>query len=38
MPLSTATLKAMIHDDHGFPPSGEELERTRPELAIASGP
>jgi hypothetical protein len=32
MPLSIATLKAMIHDYHGFPLSYEELERIRPEL------
>jgi hypothetical protein len=32
MPLSLATLKAMIHDYHGFPLSDEELERIRPEL------
>jgi hypothetical protein len=32
MPLSIATLKAMIHDYHGFPLSDEELERIRPEL------
>jgi hypothetical protein len=32
MPPSIATLKAMIHDYHGFPLSDEELERIRPEL------
>ena len=32
MRLSIATLKAMIHDYHGFPLSDEELERIRPEL------
>ena len=32
MPLSIATLKAMIHEYHGFPLSDEELERLRPEL------
>jgi hypothetical protein len=32
MPLSIATLKAMIHDFHGIPLSDEELERIRPEL------
>jgi hypothetical protein len=32
MTLSIATLKAMIHEYHGFPLSDEELERIRPEL------
>jgi hypothetical protein len=32
MPLSIATLKAMIHEFQGFPLSDEELERIRPEL------
>ena len=32
MPLANATLKAMLHDYHGFPLSEEELERIRPEL------
>jgi hypothetical protein len=32
MPLSITTLKAMIHDFHGFDLSDEELERIRPEL------
>jgi hypothetical protein len=32
MPLSLATLKAMIQEYHGFPLSDEELERIRPEL------
>jgi hypothetical protein len=30
MPLSIATLKAMIHDYHGCPLSDEELERIDP--------
>jgi hypothetical protein len=32
MTLSIATLKAMIHEYHGFPLSDEELDRIRPEL------
>ena len=32
MPLSIATLKAMIQEYHGYPLSDEELERIRPEL------
>jgi hypothetical protein len=32
MTLSIATLKAMIHEYHGFPLSDEEFERIRPEL------
>jgi hypothetical protein len=32
MPLSIATLKAMIQEFQGFPLSDEELERIRPEL------
>ena len=32
MPLSVATLKAMVHEYHGFPLSDEELEWIRPEL------
>jgi Asp-tRNA(Asn)/Glu-tRNA(Gln) amidotransferase C subunit len=32
MTLSIATLKAMIHEYHGFHLSDEELERIRPEL------
>ena len=37
MPLSIATLKAMIHEYHGFPLSDEELERLRPEADLARG-
>jgi hypothetical protein len=32
MTLSIATLKAMMHEYHGFQLSDEELERIRPEL------
>jgi hypothetical protein len=32
MPLSIATLKAMMHEYHAFPLSDEELEQVRPEL------
>ena len=32
MPLSITTLKAMIHDFHGFDLSDEDLEWIRPEL------
>ena len=37
MPLSIATLKAMIDEYHGYSLSDEELERIRPELALARG-
>ena len=37
MPLSIATLKAMIHEYHGLPLSDEEFERIRPEAALARG-